>query len=29
MADNYGLAYGTPDWMDDVRQRYGLNSPSH
>jgi mannose-6-phosphate isomerase-like protein (cupin superfamily) len=29
LADKYGLTYGTPDWMDDIRQRYGLNSPSH
>jgi hypothetical protein len=29
LADKYGLAYGTPVWMDDIRQRYGLNAPSH
>jgi hypothetical protein len=29
LADKYGLTYGTPDWMDDIRQRYGLNAPSH
>ena len=23
------LTYGTPGWMDDIRQRYGLNPPSH
>ena len=23
-AEKYGLTYGTPDWMDDIRQRYGL-----
>jgi hypothetical protein len=29
LADKYGLTYGTPDWMDDIRQRYGLSLPSH
>jgi hypothetical protein len=29
LADKYGLTYETPDWMDDIRQRYGLNAPSH
>ena len=29
LADKYGLTYGVPDWMDDIRQRYGLNQPSH
>ena len=27
LADKYGLTYGTPDWMDDIRQRYGLGAP--
>jgi hypothetical protein len=29
LADKYGLTYGTPAWMDDIVQRYGLNRPSH
>jgi hypothetical protein len=29
LADKYGLTYGVQDWMDDSRQRYGLNKPSH
>jgi mannose-6-phosphate isomerase-like protein (cupin superfamily) len=29
LADKYGLTYGNPDWMDDIRRRYGLNPPSH
>ena len=29
LADKYGLTYGTPAWMDDIAQRYGLNRPSH
>jgi quercetin dioxygenase-like cupin family protein len=29
LADKYGLTYGTPDWLDDVVQRYGLNAPTH
>ena len=29
LADKYGLTYGDPDWMDDIRQRYGLNRPTH
>jgi hypothetical protein len=29
LADKYGLTYGAPDWMHDIRQRYGLNLPSH
>src|ERR1700733_7060219 len=29
LADKYGLTYGSPDWMEDIRQRYGLNAPSH
>ena len=29
LADKYGLTYGTPAWMDGIRQRYGLNAPSH
>jgi hypothetical protein len=29
LADKYGLAYGAPDWMDDIRQRYGSSPPSH
>jgi mannose-6-phosphate isomerase-like protein (cupin superfamily) len=27
LARKYGLTYGTPDWLDDVVQRYGLNPP--
>jgi quercetin dioxygenase-like cupin family protein len=27
LADKYGLTYGDPDWMADIRQRYGLNPP--
>jgi quercetin dioxygenase-like cupin family protein len=29
LADKYGLTYGTPDWLDDVVERYGLQGPSH
>jgi hypothetical protein len=29
LADRYGLTYGNPDWMDDIRQRYRLNPPTH
>ena len=29
LADKYGLTYGNPDWMDDIRRRYGLHPPSH
>ncbi len=29
LADKYGLTYGTPDWLDDVVRRYGLNSATH
>jgi hypothetical protein len=29
LADKYGLTYGSPEWMDDIAQRYGLNPPSH
>ncbi|WP_326565312.1 cupin domain-containing protein [Amycolatopsis rhabdoformis] len=29
LADRYGLTYGTPDWLDDVVQRYGLAAPTH
>jgi mannose-6-phosphate isomerase-like protein (cupin superfamily) len=29
LADKYGLAYATPDWMDDIAQRYGLSAPTH
>jgi mannose-6-phosphate isomerase-like protein (cupin superfamily) len=29
LAEKYGLVYGTPDWLDDVVARYGLNSPTH
>jgi quercetin dioxygenase-like cupin family protein len=29
LADKYGLTYGTPDWLDDVVSRYGLNRPTH
>jgi quercetin dioxygenase-like cupin family protein len=28
-ATKYGLTYGTPDWLDGIVQRYGLNPPSH
>lgn len=29
LATNYGLTYGTPDWMDDVVRRYGLSAATH
>ena len=29
LAKKYGLTYGTPDWLDDVVQRYGLSSTTH
>jgi quercetin dioxygenase-like cupin family protein len=29
LAAKYGLTYGSPDWMDGVAERYGLNPPSH
>ncbi|WIX82650.1 cupin domain-containing protein [Amycolatopsis carbonis] len=29
LATKYGLTYGTPDWLDDVVQRYDLDAPSH
>ncbi|WP_406816731.1 hypothetical protein [Mycobacterium sp. M23085] len=29
LADRYGLTYGSPQWMDDIAQRYRLNPPSH
>lgn len=29
LAAKYGLSYGTPDWLDDVVGRYGLNRPTH
>lgn len=29
LAATYGLTYGTPDWLDDVVRRYGLNSATH
>jgi mannose-6-phosphate isomerase-like protein (cupin superfamily) len=29
LANKYGLTYGTPDWLDDVVHRYGLQSPTH
>jgi hypothetical protein len=29
LADEYGLTYGYPGWMDDIVARYGLNPPSH
>ncbi|QRP47767.1 cupin domain-containing protein [Amycolatopsis sp. FDAARGOS 1241] len=29
LAVKYGLTYGTPDWLDDVVQRYGLDHPTH
>jgi quercetin dioxygenase-like cupin family protein len=29
LATKYGLTYGSPDWMDDIVARYGLNPPSH
>jgi hypothetical protein len=28
-AQPFGLAYGDPDWIDDVVTRYGLEAPSH
>lgn len=29
LADEYGLTYGTPDWLDDVVHRFGLRPPTH
>jgi len=29
LADEYGLTYGTPDWLDDVINRFGLTPPTH
>ena len=29
LATKYGLTYGTPDWLDGIVARYGLNPPSH
>lgn len=29
LAENYGLTYGTPDWLDDVVRRYGLSPATH
>ncbi|MCE7004399.1 cupin domain-containing protein [Kibdelosporangium philippinense] len=29
LAEKYGLVYDTPDWLDDVVRRYGLNGPTH
>src|ERR1700757_1227898 len=29
LAKKYGLTYGTPGWLDDVVQRYGLSSTTH
>jgi quercetin dioxygenase-like cupin family protein len=29
LAEKYGLTYGSPEWLDDVVRRYGLNPPSH
>ncbi|WP_235852623.1 hypothetical protein [Mycobacterium interjectum] len=29
LADKCGLTYGSPDWMDDIARRYGLNPSSH
>lgn len=29
LAEKYGLIYGTPDWLGDVVQRYGLQHPTH
>jgi hypothetical protein len=29
LADKYGLTYGTPDWLADIVNRYGLRSPTH
>jgi quercetin dioxygenase-like cupin family protein len=29
LAAKYGLTYGSPDWLDDVVARYGLNPPTH
>jgi len=29
LAKKYGLTYGTPDWLDGIVKRYGLNPPTH
>ncbi|ORW05914.1 cupin domain-containing protein [Mycobacterium kyorinense] len=29
LAAKYGITYGTPDWLDDVIDRYGLKQPTH
>jgi hypothetical protein len=29
LATKYGLTYGTPDWLDGIVQRYGLDPPTH
>ncbi|GBE68094.1 hypothetical protein MFM001_45560 [Mycobacterium sp. MFM001] len=29
LAERYGITYGTPDWLDDVIDRYGLKQPTH
>lgn len=29
LATKYGLTYGSPAWMNDIAQRYGLNPPTH
>ena len=29
LAAEYGLTYGSPDWLDDVVVRYGLRPPTH
>ena len=29
LAVKCGLTYGTPDWMDDIRQRFRLSPPTH
>jgi hypothetical protein len=29
LASRYGLAYGNPDWLDDIVARYSLTPPNH
>jgi len=29
LAEKYGLTYDSPDWLDDVVQRYGLSPATH
>lgn len=29
LAAEYGLTYGSPDWLDEVVVRYGLRPPTH